>query len=475
MSICNANPEIWRQLQPRQKDEIYDVSLRILREIGVRVGSASVRKRLCSNGARVCGEIVYITDEMVSSALKTSPSVFKIYRTTGEDAMLLDGRSVYFGSGTDSVKYFDPYSGDITPCTRESARVMSILTEMLPNIDFIDAVGMISNIDARLGSRFAFSIALANTTKVLNFCADTAESYKDIIQLAADFSGGSENLKKKPFLFGYSEPVSPLFHSADGCEKLDVCARAGVPVVYMPYCMRGGTAPITFGGAMVQSMAEILSGLVIHQSCVPGAPFIMGCMPSVFDMKTTIGSYGAAEFHHGVLVSSEMADYFGLPFYGTGGTTDAGTLDFQAGAESMMCFISSMAGKINFVHDVGTFCHNVVLSPEFLVMCNDMIDSLRIFKQKIDFSYEDYRFELIKEIGPSGHYLTHDDTIANFRSINYSKFFTRDISYNTPNNIAEKIRKETRKLIERFTPPEYSDAQTEAIRSAEARWERSLL
>ncbi|WP_279009562.1 trimethylamine methyltransferase family protein [Synergistes jonesii] len=104
MSICNANPEIWRQLQPRQKDEIYDVSLRILREIGVRVGSASVRKRLCSNGARVCGEIVYITDEMVSSALKTSPSVFKIYRTTGEDAMLLDGRSVYFGESiTNSV------------------------------------------------------------------------------------------------------------------------------------------------------------------------------------------------------------------------------------------------------------------------------------------------------------------------------------------------------------------------------------
>lgn len=475
MAIRNVNPEIWKQLRQEQKDELYGIALKILKEVGVRVGSAAARKRLGELGADVSGDMVYMYERLIENALKTSPSIFKLYRTTGEEYMELDGNSVYFGAGIDSVKYLDPYTGGVVPCTCESARIMSLLTEVLPNIDFIDAVGMISDVDSRLGSRMAFSIALTNTTKILNFCADTADSYRDIIQLSADFAGGAGALRARPFLFGYSEPVTPLFHSEDACRKLEVCAEAGVPIVYMPYSMRGGTAPITFGGAMVQSLAEILSGLVIHQSYVPGAPFIMGCMPSIFDMKTTVGAYGAAEFHHGVLVSSEMADYFGLPFYGTGGTTDAGTFNFQAGAESMMCLMSSMAGKINFVHDLGTFCHNVVLSPEFLVLCNDMIDNLRTYKQKIEFKPEDYRFELIKEIGPSGHYLTHDDTLENFRMIKYSQFFTRDITYDAENDLQNKIRKETQKLIKGFTLPALSDAQREAINTAEERWKKTLI
>lgn len=69
---------------------------------------------------------------------------------------------------------------------------------------------------------------------------------------------------------------------------------------------------------------------MIAQLLKKGTPIIYGAMPSIFDMKTTIGSYGAPEFNMLIAAASEIADYYKLPFYGTAGSTDAKTIDEQA-------------------------------------------------------------------------------------------------------------------------------------------------
>ncbi len=82
-----------------------------------------------------------------------------------------------------------------------------------------------------------------------------------------------------------------------------------------------------------QCNAEALTGLVLTQLVSEGAPFIYGAMPSVFDMKTTIGSYAAPEFHLGIAAHADLVASYGLPFYGTAGCTDAKTIDNQAVSE----------------------------------------------------------------------------------------------------------------------------------------------
>ncbi len=104
-----------------------------------------------------------------------------------------------------------------------------------------------------------------------------------------------------------------------------ISAEAGIPVVYMPYCMMGGTAPMSRAAALAQCNAEILAGLVLHQLAAEGAPFIYGAMPSILDMKTTVGSYGAVEFHLLVAAAGELSASYGLPFYGTAGCTTPST------------------------------------------------------------------------------------------------------------------------------------------------------
>jgi trimethylamine--corrinoid protein Co-methyltransferase len=57
--------------------------------------------------------------------------------------------------------------------------------------------------------------------------------------------------------------------------------------------MMGGTSPQSFAGSLVQWNAEVLTGLVLTQRVNKGAPFIHGSMPSIINMKSTTGSYGA--------------------------------------------------------------------------------------------------------------------------------------------------------------------------------------
>ena len=90
---------------------------------------------------------------------------------------------------------------------------------------------------------------------------------------------------------------------------------------------------MSMAASLAQWHAEFLFGLVLTQLVSPGAPIIYGHMPSILDMKTTVGSYGAYEFHLLAAAGAEISAWLGIPFYGTAGCTDAKFLDEQAGRD----------------------------------------------------------------------------------------------------------------------------------------------
>jgi trimethylamine---corrinoid protein Co-methyltransferase len=123
-------------------------------------------------------------------------------------------------------------------------------------------------------------------------------------------------------------------------------------------------------------------------------------MPSIFDMKTTIGSYGAPEFHLMVAAASEMAAYYSLPFYGTAGCTDAKPFDEQAVAEMTMELFSSVLSKANLVHDLGVMDHCNSISPEMVVLADELISGLKAYSRGIDLSDLPEALDLMKKVGP---------------------------------------------------------------------------
>jgi trimethylamine--corrinoid protein Co-methyltransferase len=103
--------------------------------------------------------------------------------------------------------------------------------------------------------------------------------------------------------------------------------------------MAGSTSPVTLAGSLVQLNAEQLSGIVLTQLVRPGTPVLAGYIPGIADMRT--GGYlgGAVEFGLMQAGAAQLAHFYQVPIYCSGGMTDAKLPDAQAGYEKIATFI----------------------------------------------------------------------------------------------------------------------------------------
>jgi trimethylamine--corrinoid protein Co-methyltransferase len=361
--------------------------------------------------------------------------------------MVIDRNNhVYFGTHADQLGYVDPETGNVRDFLKKDTATMCRIASALSNIRFILSVGMSKDIRPEVQSQVTFLETVRNFDKTINFSTNDIASLQEIIDMAAVVAGGHDKLAEKPFIFNYCEPIPPLTHPVESTEKLYISAQNRIPVVYMPYCMMGGTAPMSFAGALTQCNAEILVGIVITQLVNEGAPFIYGAMPSIMDMKTTIGSYGATEFHLLVAAASEMANYYDLPFYGTAGCTDAKVLDEQAVAEATMEIFSTILSKANIVHDVGVADHCNSVCPELVVLADEIIEMLKHYSKGIAVDNDSLVMEVIEKVGPGGQYLNELHTMQNFRSVFYPNLFSRKMNNPDKSEIRGKLKEKIKHI-----------------------------
>ncbi len=214
----------------------------------------------------------------------------------------------------------------------------------------------------------------------------------------------------------YGQPSSPLEHPVDSIDKLLLCADAGIPAIYSPAPLAGGTAPITVAGHVAQGVAESLFGLVMHQLRRPGSPFLTGMGPAVLDMVTTQSSYNAPEFLQSYACFIEMARWLDLPNWGYAGTTDAQVVDAQAGMEIAELTLLSMLLGSNLNHDVGYLDFGMTGSLEQIVIVDEYIALNRRLLGGVEVSDDTLALNVIADIGPGGDALSHRHTAKHIRS-----------------------------------------------------------
>ena len=411
-------------LTPAQREHINEAALTILETIGMRIGGETALRKLAEKGLYPDADgIVKIPRALVHWALDTAPHELTLYSRDGQEQMRLDGTNrVYFGTHSDMTYFLDWQTNAVRETQLSDIETMNKICSHCENIDFALSVGIVNSVDSRICAQVALIEACKYNEKVINFSTNNVEALQDCIDILDVVAGGHEQFVKKPFAFYYCEPLPPLQHPAESTEKLRISAENMVPVVYMPYCMMGGTSPLDRPTTLAQCFSEILAGLVLSQLFQEGAPFIAGSMPSIFDMRTTIGSYGAPEFHLMVAASGEMADYYNLPFFGTAGCTDAKTIDAQAIGEVSFQILSTLLSKANLIHDVGLHDHCLSVSPATVVLANEMINAYKSYVRGISGEAD---LSLLRDVGPGGHHLNEDNTLDRFLEVWYPKFYSR--------------------------------------------------
>jgi trimethylamine--corrinoid protein Co-methyltransferase len=406
--------------------KLHRASCEILRQTGVKVYSQAARTLLQRAGAIVSDELVKIPPSLVEAALAAAPNQFNLYQRGSDTvAVKLDGQEVYFGPGSDALRYLDPRSGnrrdfllqDIADCMR--------LCDALPEIGFVMSVGIPRDVPTEGYFRRQFATMLRHTTKPIVFVCDGLADIEAIAALAAAVAGGMDRLSSYPNLLLYSEPTTPLQHSQEASDKLLFCAEHAIPVTHSPAPMMGGTAPVTIAGAVALGNAELLSGLVMHQLKRPGAPFLYGHGVHHLDMKEMISVYGAPEFQLARLLAAEMGRFYGLPVWGYTGHSDSKVVDGQAAADAQFSALVALLARTNLNHDVGYLESGLTSSPEMITLTHEIISMTRRFVAGVRLDDEALAVDVIHEIGPGGQFMTHPHTLAHWRELWLPQVFDR--------------------------------------------------
>ena len=166
-----------------------------------------------------------------------------------------------------------------------------------------------------------------------------------------------------------------------------------------------------------------------------------------------------------------MAKHYHLPFFGTAGCSDAKFHDDpQAAIEATFSCLSSALSGANLVHDLGLLDHSAVISPDYLVLVDEILSMVNQYMRGILVNEETLAIDLIDRIGPGGHYLEAAHTMRHFRDVWYSQLFDRT-NYDTWRqqgsiHFTERLREKTRKLMDRNTEPLPTEITKEMDRMA---------
>ncbi len=450
-------------LSEDQIKKILEASMEILESTGVVYHDEEALEIMENAGCFVEDNRVKIPARLVDQAISSAPSKVTLSNSrTRERVMELTGNNAYFGTGSDTPKFIDPYSGDRITASKETVSMATKTIDSLENLDFVMSLGIVQDVPQPVYDRHQFQAMVLNTSKPIVITANDVEGYADIIEMCEVVVGGEDELKNNPFMTLYAEPISPLQHAEDAAQKLVLAGKKSLPVVYTPCIMAGGTVPATLAGAMATGLAESLSGLVLNQQTNAGNPFIMGGVFTIMDMNTTIFSYGAPEFHLMQAGLADVSNYLDIPMFGTCGCSDSKVVDEQAAIEDALSIVMTAQSGANLNHDVGYIEHGNAASLENLVISDELIGFARRIVRGIEVNDDTLATDIIDKVGPGGHFLGEEHTMKYFKEETwYPELFQRVFYDNWEmegeKTLFERANEKVKDILENYEPEPLPD------------------
>jgi trimethylamine--corrinoid protein Co-methyltransferase len=401
-----------------QYQRIHDASLKILSEVGFRFECEEALEIFKQHGARVEGKNVYMPSTMVEKALRTVPSKFKWLARNEQNSIVLgEGYDVEPNVGCVYIQDLD--NGRRAGKLEDYANVQKL--HQSSTITTIVGANPIATCDIPADDQHLYMIyeTVKNTDKpLIGLCVKkqhVLESFK-MIELAM----GKENILDDNVCIAVSvNPLSPLAYSVNTTESIIEYARKRQVVMILPDIMAGITGPVSLFGTIVAQNAEILAGIVLTQLVSPGAPVVAGPCSSTCNMKYANYISGTPDMMLIDVAGLQMFhEFYHIPTRIMTGMTDSKAVDIQAGYETMENMVMGILSGAHIIHEcLGVLDAIMTLSLEKFIIDEEMLS--RVFKiaEGIDVSDEAMSMDIIKEIGTSGSYITHQNTFDHFTEL----------------------------------------------------------
>jgi len=442
-----------------QARSIHVAALETLEKTGMDCPSKKIAEIFEKSGADVenGGKRVKIPQHLVEEALRKAPkTVLFAGRNPKHDIILEDGR-IYFGLGGTPTPYIrDVETGEFRRPGKRDMAESTRLGDGLPNMKFIMSIAGAFDVPYEVEYIHEFEALFNNTEKPILYAVPGGDASKRVLEMASTIVGGMDALRKRPIFSLYSETMSPLCFGETN-ENMIEFAKTRVPVTLGPIPMTGSTGPVTVAGCALIGTCECLAAITLIQLASPGAPVVYAGWGAHMDPVTSRCAYGAPEFALGTDgVNAAMAHYYGLPCYGFGGCSDSKFPDAQAGAEVMMNGLVAGLCGINLIHDCGYLAGGSVGSMEMAVIADEIAGMVQRIVRGVEVDDETLAVDVIHEVGPGGHFLSHKHTLKWVRDAFMPQLFDRtsEVTWAKAGKkqIFEVAREKARRILREHSP-----------------------
>ncbi|MGB0100427.1 MAG: trimethylamine methyltransferase family protein [Nocardioides sp.] len=441
---------------------------RLVSEIGVEFLDARARDLFAAAGQRVEDDTVFLDPEFVMEQVAKAPREFDLQARNREHSLHIGGDAMAFGA-----VYGPPFvrEGDVRrDGTMADFESFAKLSQSFSVLDSAGGVVTEPN-DTPLDSRHLdMTYALQTLTdKVYMGNVVSGVNARDTIAMTEILFGSREAIEETPALISLINCNSPLRWDDRMLEAQFEYSSANQPVVLTPFILMGAMSPVTIPAALVQQIAEALSGIALSQLIRPGCPVVFGSFLSNIDMQSGSPTFGTPESGIGLLCTGQIARHFGLPFRTGGGMTSSQVPDAQAGYEAMMTLLPTFLAGANWVmHSAGWLEGGLVSGYEKFVIDTQLVEMLQHEFTPMEIDEASLAFDAHQEVGHGGHFLGAMHTMERFRTCFYRPFLSSSENYERwmrggAKDTAARAADVWRKRLEDYEQPPLDEAIREEL------------
>lgn len=398
-------------------EQIIAEALALLSEPGIQLHNKEGLLLMADAGAKVDfdQQIFFLSEELVLSALESTPSEFVLYDLDGNPCVFYGGDAVHFDPGSAAVNILEDNTGfQRAPTTADFVKFIK-LVETLPQLDAQSTAFVCRDVPEEIGDLYRLYLALLYMRKPIVTGAFGKETWWTMWEILTIVSGGEHELAERPVAIFDICPSPPLKWSDLTSQNLIDCARKSIPAELVSMPLAGTTSPVTLAAAVVQHAAESLSGIAIHQVASPGAPIVWGGAPAAFDMRSGTTPMGDVNTWLMDMAYVQVGKHLHLPTHTYMGSSDAKLLDYQAGAESLGGTILATLSGANMVSGAGMIDFLRCQSFEKLVSDAELIGMAKRLHKGIEVRDDPIALDLMRESPHQANFLAHPHTHKWFR------------------------------------------------------------
>lgn len=467
-------------LSEEQIEKIDTASMDILEEVGVVFRDDEAIAHWREVGADVrADDRVHLDRGLVRELIKTIPAEFTYHARNPANNLPFGNEHSMFIPMTGAPYLRDLEDKRRNPTLNDLADFHK-LAHQLPAMHSSahHIVEPMDHVVAHRHLRITYS-SMKHSDKTFMGMTTSGKNAEDVLDMCAILFG-EEFLETHPVVTGNCNGNSPLVWDETMLSAMRAFNRRNQPVLCSPFVLGGANTPASTAAAVAQLNAEALSALAYTQVVRKGCPAIYGHYLSTVSMASGAPMAGTPEISLMNFMIGQMARYYDVPWRTSNTLGGAKTFDAQAGYESATTLMAVMLSGANYLwhsagwNEAGMHCS----MAKFIVDAEQCAMAYRM-SEGVQWGDFDEALSAVRDIGPGGHYLGHEHTLATFKEAFFMPKLFDNNSYEQwvadgSKDITGRALTEAKLLLESYVEPKLDEGINEALLDYIARREREI-